>query len=96
MSGRVQKSKRSKTEQRLALVAAIDEFGFDVMPCSFCHSRKLACKMMDGVSRCKECVRRGRSCDGTGVPVSSLNRIVSESKRLRAEEEQSSRRLSEL
>jgi hypothetical protein len=70
MTGRIEK-KSSKTSQRSALAAAIDELGFEVMPCSFCHSKGLRCKMIERSSRCGECVRRGRSCDGSGVPVSS-------------------------
>jgi hypothetical protein len=96
MSNRVAKPRFTKTEQRSKLAAAIEEFGVVVMPCSFCHSRKLSCKMMEGVSRCKECVRRGRSCDGSGVPVSSLNRIISESQRLRREEEEAAALLQRL
>jgi len=61
----------SKTLQRSALAAAIDELGYEVMPCSFCHSKGTKCKMIERASRCGECVRRGRSCDGSGVPVSS-------------------------
>ena len=87
MSERVVKSKRpSKTEQRLRLVATIEELGFDVIPCSFCDSHHLHCQMMDGVSRCNGCVRRGRSCDGCGVPTLSLSKVVDESRRLREEE----------
>ncbi|KAL2196648.1 hypothetical protein P885DRAFT_37161 [Corynascus similis CBS 632.67] len=86
MAGRVKK-RSSKSSQRAALAAAIDELGYEVMPCSFCHSRGLRCKMIERSSRCGECVRRGRSCDGSGVPVSSLSRIVDESKRLDREEQ---------
>ncbi|AEO54338.1 hypothetical protein MYCTH_77342 [Thermothelomyces thermophilus ATCC 42464] len=76
-------TKRSvKTEERIALAAAINELGFEVMPCSHCFSRGLCCRMIESSSRCGECVRRGRSYDGSGVPVSSLSRIVDESKRL--------------
>ena len=70
MSGRIEK-KSSKAVQRSSLAATIDALGFEVMPCSFCHSKGLRCKMIERSSRCGECVRRGRSCDGSGVPVSS-------------------------
>ncbi|KAK3896392.1 hypothetical protein C8A05DRAFT_48491 [Staphylotrichum tortipilum] len=86
MSDRVAK-KSSKTIQRATLAATIDELGFEVMPCSFCHSKGLRCKMLERSSRCGECVRRGRSCDGSGVPVSALDRIVAESRRLDSEEQ---------
>lgn len=85
-----------KTEQKIKLAATIEEFGYDVMPCSFCHSRGFRCRMMDKVSRCQECVRRGRSCDGAGVPLSSLNRVISESQRLRREEADTAERLARL
>lgn len=76
MSVRAPKGSRSKkTEQRNVLYALIEETGFEVMPCSFCEAKSLSCKMIDGVSRCSECVRRGRSCDGTGVSVSTGERL---------------------
>lgn len=102
MPDRIDKRVRlSKTEQRHRLFATIDELGFEVMPCSNCYARqqrgqKVECKMMDGVSRCKECVRRGISCDGSGVPMSSLNRVLLESRRLKDEEEAISERLNRL
>lgn len=96
-ANRVEKRTRpSKTDQRLKLTATIEEFGYDVMPCSFCHSRGLKCRMMERVSRCQECVRRGRSCDGAGVPLSSLSRVVAESQRLRQEEADTSEKLARL
>ncbi|KAK8024209.1 hypothetical protein PG993_003996 [Apiospora rasikravindrae] len=94
MSGRVEKStprsKSKKTEQRHNLVALLDEFGFEVMPCSLCAEKGWRCTMMEGVSRCKECVRRGRSCDGSGLSVSAVSRVVDESRRLRSEEQEAS------
>ncbi|KAI1869361.1 uncharacterized protein JN550_005991 [Neoarthrinium moseri] len=88
MSGRVEKSSRSKkTLYRLSLADRIERCGVDVMPCSFCEKRNLRCRMMEGVSRCKECCRRGRSCDGSGVTLSSLQRINAEEDRLVREEE---------
>jgi hypothetical protein len=73
MSNRVSKPVSRKTRERLSLAATIEELGFLVMACSFCKRHGMAdrCKMMDGVTRCKECVRRGRSCDGNGVPLSA-------------------------
>ena len=41
------------------------------MPCSFCYSKGVRCKMIERSSRYSECVRRSRSCDGAGVSVSS-------------------------
>ena len=96
MSGRIekQKSPSKKTQQRIALAQLIDVQGEEVMPCSFCSSKGWKCQMMVGVSRCKECVRRGRSCDGTGVSISAITRSVKESQRLKAEESQAEEALS--
>ncbi|KAG8417829.1 hypothetical protein J3458_005288 [Metarhizium acridum] len=57
------------------------------MPCSFCSARGFRCKMIERSLKCGECVRRGRSCDASGVAINSLGRIISESKRLNREEE---------
>lgn len=88
MANRVGKSKSpsKKTEQRLALAALIEEEGFEVTQCVACFSRETTCKMMMGVSRCNGCVRRGKSCDGSGVQLSTLNSINSELHRLKHEE----------
>jgi len=64
------------------LADSIELFGYDVMPCSFCSSRGLRCRMIERSSKCGECVRRGRSCDATGVAVNSrkwFGRLVSSS-----------------
>ncbi|KAI1305126.1 hypothetical protein F5Y03DRAFT_356576 [Xylaria venustula] len=63
------------------------------MPCSRCFDRLLTCKMSEGVSRCMECVRAGCSCDGLGVPINTVNNIVSEHRRLEDEEKQAEQRL---
>ncbi|KAK4095871.1 hypothetical protein N658DRAFT_502222 [Parathielavia hyrcaniae] len=55
------------------------------MPCSWCFRRNLACRMAAGSSRCSECVRRGRSCDGSSV-ASALTKLMSEQKRVEEEE----------
>lgn len=96
MSGGIPKPRSVKSQQRDRLYASIHEFGVEVMPCSFCYRKGWKCHMMPGVSRCKECVRRGRSCDGSGVPTSSLNRIISESQRLRQQEKDTEESLSGL
>ena len=57
-----------------------------VMLCSFCFSKGLRYKMIETVSRCKKCVSRGRSYDGNGVPLSSLQNIRREHQRLEREE----------
>ncbi|KAI1286517.1 hypothetical protein F5Y03DRAFT_146408 [Xylaria venustula] len=63
------------------------------MPCSRCFDRSLECKMMDGVTRCKECVRAGRTCDGSGISFASANNVVSEHHRLEREEKEAEKEL---
>ncbi|KAI0388175.1 hypothetical protein F5Y17DRAFT_464060 [Xylariaceae sp. FL0594] len=48
---------------------------------------------MDGVSRCRECIRAGRSCDGNGVSISSAENIKEELLRLNEEREAAEKRL---
>jgi hypothetical protein len=74
-------------ERRIGLIELIDKHGYEVMPCSYCFDRDLKCEMMDGVARCKECVRRGRKCDGTGASLSSVQSVLYEQDRLEKEEE---------
>jgi hypothetical protein len=38
-----------------------------VEPYEFYTNRKLLCKILDGLSRCKEYVWRGRLCAGSGI-----------------------------
>lgn len=73
MSSRVSKSKlkTSSSDRRNAQVLLIDTLGFETMPCSFCQQRGMRCMMVTGVSRCRECTRRGRSCDGSGISVAA-------------------------
>lgn len=94
MSGRIEKStnRPKKTEERHRLLALIEQFGVEVMPCSFCQGRHFRCEMMEGVSRCKECVRRGRSCDGLLVG-STIRRVVDADDRLKVEEEKTEEKL---
>ncbi|CAI6091476.1 unnamed protein product [Clonostachys chloroleuca] len=54
------------------------------MPCSNCFKRKKVCRMIEASSRCGECVKLGRSCDGVEV-VSQLKRSVAEERRLENE-----------
>ncbi|KZL75075.1 hypothetical protein CI238_11125 [Colletotrichum incanum] len=57
------------------------------MPCTFCRSRGLCCRIIERSSKCGEYVRRGRACDASGVALNSLLRIISESRRLENKEE---------
>lgn len=58
---------KKSTKNRKAAVLVIETIGFLVMPCSYCEANKLPCKMASGYERCKECTRRGRTCDGNGI-----------------------------
>ncbi|TID01722.1 hypothetical protein CH35J_002023 [Colletotrichum higginsianum] len=80
-------AKASSTQRRLKLALEIREFGFDVMPCSYCRSAGRRCKMLAGKSKCSECVRRGRSCDASANAICELDRLLNESDRLEREEE---------
>ncbi|KAK4107657.1 hypothetical protein N656DRAFT_785137 [Canariomyces notabilis] len=55
------------------------------MPCSWCFKRTVPCRMAASSSRCAECVRRGRSCDGSSV-ASALTKLMSEQKRVEDQE----------
>ncbi|AEO56538.1 hypothetical protein MYCTH_65542 [Thermothelomyces thermophilus ATCC 42464] len=52
------------------------------MPCSYCFSYGLYCRIIESSSCYGEYVCRGRSYDSSRVPVSSLSCIIDESKRL--------------
>jgi hypothetical protein len=68
---RVEKSRSKKTDQRDRLFATIETFGYEVMPCRLCASKGWSCQMMEGVSRCAACVKRGKKCEGSGVPMNA-------------------------
>ena len=59
------------TERRHRLADDILELGYEAMPCSRCKKQKLDCHMLDENSKCAECVRAARPCDGTHEPLSS-------------------------
>jgi hypothetical protein len=93
MSGRIEKSKSKseeeskKTLERKSLTARVRQHGlFADMPCSYCSKHKKSCLMKEDSTRCGECSRRGRSCDGILVG-SSLARAMKEEERLAKEEE---------
>lgn len=68
MSGRVEKRLSRKTIEKLSLAENIEFDGtLADMPCTYCFRNKKSCIMADNSARCSECVRRGRSCDGTKV-----------------------------
>ncbi|KAK0702447.1 hypothetical protein B0T21DRAFT_431997 [Apiosordaria backusii] len=65
----VEKRKSSSARYRASLARNITENGFVVMPCSYCTSQGLTCRMLPQSSRCDNCVRRGRSCAGLNLSV---------------------------
>ncbi len=68
MSGRIEKIPSRKTRERLVLAAYTDHHGDTAeMPCSFCFKKNLVCKVADKSTKCSECIRRGRACDGSSV-----------------------------
>ncbi|KAG7402992.1 hypothetical protein Forpe1208_v000003 [Fusarium oxysporum f. sp. rapae] len=77
-----EKSLPPSTIRRHKAADGIDQFGFEVMPCSRCEKRGAICKMVEGKKKCGLCVRLGRPCDVTGTPLNSLTRIITEAKRL--------------
>ena len=63
--GRVKKSRvlSKKTEERYRLVTLINSFSIDIMPYLFCNDRSLPYRIIEGVSRYKEYIRRSRFYD---------------------------------
>ena len=86
MSGRVTKTRqRDTTAERKTLLSHIDKFGsFDTMPCIPCFRRKVPCRMAENSSRCLECVRVSRACDGVLVG-GSLERTHAALERIEAQ-----------
>ncbi len=65
MSGRVEKS---SSDRRSILSARIESRGVVLdMPCSNCWKAKRLCKASPDATRCLECVKRGKRCDGKNV-----------------------------
>ncbi|KAF3763509.1 hypothetical protein M406DRAFT_262808 [Cryphonectria parasitica EP155] len=69
MSNRIEKSLSRKSEQRLQLSLTINLQSFEVMPCSFCISKRLECKMIKDIKRCSCCIRWDRFCNSSGIPL---------------------------
>jgi hypothetical protein len=64
-------TQKSSTDYRKAAFVVIDTIGVLVMPCSFCEQKGFPCKMATGYNKCKECTRRGRTCDGNGISLAA-------------------------
>ena len=68
MTDRVSKSVSRKTRERNLLASFIQSQGTVAdMPCTYCFRKKVSCRIIQDSSRCQECVKRGRSCDGVLV-----------------------------
>jgi hypothetical protein len=72
MSGRIEKRKQiaqKKSSETVALVKYLELNGTDTdMPCTRCFKRKVACRVAPGnLSRCLNCVKSRKSCDGSTV-----------------------------
>ena len=84
-----------KAAQRSALASLIDRNGIAVdMPCSSCFKAQRVCRMSGDSSRCLECVKRGRSCDGSSV-ASSLSRNVAAQEKISKDIEEAELKLAE-
>ncbi|AEO54728.1 hypothetical protein MYCTH_64320 [Thermothelomyces thermophilus ATCC 42464] len=78
----VEKQKSHSTYYRASLAQNIAKNGFVVMPCSWCASQGLVCKMIARTKRCEAYVRRGRSYDSSSIPLSSYKlRRIKDAKR---------------
>ncbi|AEO62026.1 hypothetical protein MYCTH_71660 [Thermothelomyces thermophilus ATCC 42464] len=67
----VKKRKSYSARYYASLAQNIAENGFVVMPCSWCASQGLVCKMIAYIKRYEACVCRGRSYDGSSILLSS-------------------------
>ncbi|KAF3765390.1 hypothetical protein M406DRAFT_257781, partial [Cryphonectria parasitica EP155] len=67
----IEKSLSRKSEQRLQLSLTINLQDFEVILYSFCILKGLEYKMMEDTKQYSCCVHRGRSCDGSGIPVNA-------------------------
>ena len=65
----------SFTEKRCKAAEGIAQFGFEVMPCSCCSKRGVACKMIAGKKKCGLCVSLGCPCDVTGILLNSCESL---------------------
>ncbi|KAG7104978.1 hypothetical protein HYQ44_016290 [Verticillium longisporum] len=95
-TSRIEKPKSLSTRKRQEQFNFIKLRGYDVIPCSFCQRKGWKCRIVEGVSRCSEYIRRGRSYDSSGVPVNALSRITQELGKLDKKELDEEARLEEL
>lgn len=93
MSGRIVKSRKTSERSQLSELISLQGSPAD-MPCTYCFKKGLGpkCQMLEGASRCQECVRRARPCDGVLV-ASSLGKLLAQRKKLDTEEEEANEAL---
>ncbi|CCF44766.1 hypothetical protein CH063_03421 [Colletotrichum higginsianum] len=90
MTGRVQKSRDSKSALRSACDDVFDRFGSsDTMPCTRCFRAKRPCRIAEGSKVCQGCKNLKRPCDGV-VVASSLRRLSDQRQEWEEKEEQAS------
>lgn len=63
------KKQRSSTDSRHAQILLIEEFGYNSMPYSFYSAKGFRYRVATTSNRCLECIRRGKTCDASGVSV---------------------------
>ncbi|KFA71028.1 hypothetical protein S40288_11795 [Stachybotrys chartarum IBT 40288] len=86
MSGVIYLSHR-KLAERDILLAKVAKFGhYTDMPCTRCYKAEKRCLIAPGSSRCYECIRLKKTCDGSSV-ANSLSRLMREDAKLEAAEE---------
>ncbi|KAF4463893.1 hypothetical protein FALBO_9280 [Fusarium albosuccineum] len=88
-SGRVTKPAKSQKSSERSSLHRFAELNScpAAMPCTYCFKHKVDCCFDDSgrSDRCKECIRRGRSCD--------VNKLVEQQEKLEAEEEEAGDRV---
>lgn len=55
------------------------------MPCTYCFKNNKPCRFLPPATKCSECTRRGRSCDGQSV-ASALTRLLAEQEKVDEQE----------
>ncbi|KAF4456500.1 hypothetical protein F53441_1384 [Fusarium austroafricanum] len=89
-------SESKATRNRQAQAILIENTGFLIMLCGYYEPRGLKCWAKEGHSKCAQCTRRGRKCDGKGISILEADRFAAEKRRLEREEEVAENELLEL
>ena len=87
----------AKPDYRHDLASFVEQFGFDVVPCSRCEDLDRACRMSnERTDKCASCVRLARPCDGDRNDVLSMSYVLREKNRLDALEKETRVELNKL